>query len=245
MTRAIALAAGVVLAPPALALAYEAIPVESGGAVSGTVTLVGSPPAVPPAVMPRSLAAADRSFCEKKKPLVSPYYRVGPRRGLADVVVWIEGIERGRAPSRKDAVIANRDCRFVPTVQTIDVGAKLQVENRDPILHNTHPIYEGSKVTAFNIGMPRAGQVVKKKIRQPGILRVQCDAGHVWMRAWVHAFKHPYHTVTAADGSYALRELPPGEYALKAWHEAAGTWAGKVKVTASGAARVDFSMSAR
>lgn len=236
---------GATLLLPALAAAYQVVPVENGGSIVGRATLEGRPRQPPAATFPRNLNPQDRAYCGKKPAIVAPYYRVGRAGGLADVVVWIESIGQGRAPLKKDGVLANKDCRFQPLVQTIDVGARLQVENHDPILHNTHPVYEESKVTAFNIGMPRAGQKLKKKIRQSGIMRVGCDAGHVWMRAWVHAFPHPYHAVTADDGSFSLPQVPPGEYTLKAWHEAAGTLSRKIKVSASSTARADFVFQAR
>ncbi len=118
--------------------------------------------------------------------------------------------------------MVNENCRFLPHVQSLDIGAKVRIENQDPILHNTHAIYRDQKITAFNIGMPRKGQIARKRVRRPGVLRVQCDSGHTWMRAWIHVFAHPYHTVTNERGHFEIKDVPPGQYTLHFWHENSG-----------------------
>lgn len=232
------------LAPALAAAAYQTVAVPDGGRVRGTITLRGTPAKPPAAAFPKDLNPIDRKYCGAKEPLAPPYYEVDGGR-LKDVVVWLEGVAQGKAISKEPRVLANRDCKFAPHVQTVNVGADLQVENHDPILHNTHPIYFGDKSTLFNLALPAQGQVVKKKVRRPGLLKVQCDAGHVWMRAFIHAFDHPYHVVTAKDGAFLLGEVPPGKYKLHAWHEAAGTLTRDVEVTASGETVVDLAFDAK
>lgn len=230
---------------PALAAAYQTVEVSGGGRVRGTVTLRGTPASkTPAATFPKDLNPDDRKFCGGKEPLAPPYYEIDGGH-LKDVVVWLAGVKQGKPLAKERRVLANRDCKFAPHVQTVDVGADLQVENHDPILHNTHPIYIGDKSTLFNLALPAQGQVVKKKVRRPGVLKVQCDAGHVWMRAFVHAFDHPYHAVTAKDGAFVLADVPPGKYKLNAWHEAAGTLTRDVEVTPSGEVIVDLAFDAK
>ncbi len=239
---AVALAA--LLAAPAAARAYETIDVANGGKITGTITLQGKLPATPKAKFPANLNKQDRDFCKKKRPLVTDFYRVGKGKQLADVAVWLRKVKKGKARKKEMGKLANLNCRFLPLVQTIDVGAKLLVTNDDPINHTTHPIYERGSITAFNIAMPKKGQRAKKKVRRAGLMKVQCDAGHVWMRAWVHAFKHPYHTVSGADGAFTIDGIPPGDYTLEAWHEKAGKQTRKIKITAGGAVTLDLTFNA-
>jgi len=63
---------------------------------------------------------------------------------------------------------------------------------------------------------------------------------HKWMRAYVGVLPHPYFVVTGADGSFELRNLPPGEYTVGVWHETLGERTGKVQVPASGAVSVNL-----
>ena len=46
---------------------------------------------------------------------------------------------------------------------------------------------------------------------------------HPWMKAYIAVFAHPYFAVTAADGSFDLKNVPPGTYTLVAWHELYGS----------------------
>lgn len=211
--------------------------------VRGTVTLKGTPPKAPDVKFPADLGPKDRAFCSAKTPLVPPFYVTDSASHLKDVVVWLEGVKSAPGASTLRSLI-NADCRFQPHVQAVTVGDELKVENRDPLLHNTHPVYLGDKSTLFNIALPEQGQEVKKKVKKPGVLKVQCDAGHVWMRAFVHVFDHRFHAVTGADGAFVITDVPAGKYTLKAWHEAAGTQSIEVEV-AAGPVQRDLSFEAR
>jgi plastocyanin len=215
---------------------------EPSGAVRGTITLKGTPPKLPDAKFPADLGAKDRAFCSKT-PLAPPYYVTDPASHLKDVVVWLEGVKPVPGASTLKSLV-NADCRFEPHVQAMTVGDELNVVNRDPLLHNTHPVYLGDKSTLFNIALPEQGQEVKKKVKKAGVLKVQCDAGHVWMRAFVHVFEHRFYAVTGADGAFVIAGVPPGKYTLKAWHEAAGTQEQEVEVAAAPVQR-DLSFEAK
>lgn len=207
------------------------------GSVRGTVTLKGTPPKPPDAKFPADLGPKDTAFCRAKTPLVPPFYVVDSANHLKDTVVWLEGVAPSGAGATTQRSLVNADCRFEPHVQTMTVGDELKVVNRDPVLHNTHPVYLGDKSTLFNIALPEQGQEVKKKVKKAGVLKVQCDAGHVWMRAFVHVFEHRFHAVSGADGAFVISDVPPGRYTLKAWHEAAGTQSHEVEVAAGSVVR--------
>ncbi len=50
---------------------------------------------------------------------------------------------------------------------------------------------------------------------------MKCDV-HPWMTAYIGVFDSDYFAVTAADGSFEIKGLPPGSYELVAWHERFG-----------------------
>ena len=216
----------------------------AGSVIRGKVTLRGAAEAPGRAIFPENLAEKDAVMCGSKRPLITPFYAVGEDGGLGHVVVWIDDAERNLAKNREMGAVVNENCRFLPHVQTLMVGSKVQIENHDPIMHNTHAIYQDRKITAFNVGTPRQGQKVKKKVRRPGVLRVQCDAGHSWMRAWLHVFDHPFHRVTDADGRFELAGLPPGRHTVKAWHELSGTVEQAVEVKPGEAVEIELTFDA-
>jgi len=70
-----------------------------------------------------------------------------------------------------------------------------------------------------NIAMPIKGQKLPTKLARPGIIRLQCDAGHTWMSAWIHVFREPTFAVTDERGHFSIPNVAPGEYTIEYWHE--------------------------
>jgi hypothetical protein len=60
------------------------------------------------------------------------------------------------------------------------------------------------------------------------------------MRAWIGVVDHPYFAVTGADGSFEIRNLPPGQYTVAAWQESLGAQEQQVRIDPSGRAAVSF-----
>jgi hypothetical protein len=50
----------------------------------------------------------------------------------------------------------------------------------------------------------------------------------------------PYFAKIKADGSFEIKDVPPGKYKIKAWHGFLKNQKGKVTVEAGGTATVDF-----
>lgn len=160
---------------------------------------------------------------------------------VGNAVVYIDKIEKGKKHDASTVTIDNVDCEFTPRVQVAMVGDTVAAKNSDPILHNTHLYLSQGNKNLFNIALPRQGLVIEKKLKKPGLVDVKCDA-HAWMQGWVYVAPHPYTTVTAADGSFALDQVPPGEYTLKIWHEELGEKEAVAKVEPNGTANVEVSM---
>lgn len=63
---------------------------------------------------------------------------------------------------------------------------------------------------------------------------------HPWMKAYLGVFEHPYFALSGADGRFTLKDLPPGEYTIEAWHERFGTRSQKITVGAKETKTVEF-----
>lgn len=214
---------------------YTGAPVTGGGTISGTVTLSGEPPALAASATGTASAACGAAEVANEEIVRSGH-------NLANVVVWIDGIESGRPVEAARHTLDNSGCRFVPHVASATVGDTLVVTSSDATLHNIHA-FIGS-TTAFNMAIPTRGMRMTRRLTA-GVHRFQCDAGHTWMAAHLHVFDHPYHAVTTTSGSFSLADVPPGTYTVRAWHERLGTQTATVTVPASGAATANFSFNAR
>ena len=205
-----------------LALAPGASRAErAGGTVSGTVRLTKAAPK-----KETRKVTKDNGTCGSEKE--DETYVVGAGGGLGNVVVFLEGAKGGSAPAT--AELDQQKCRYVPHVLGVAKGTTVNVKNSDPILHNTHSYLGGN--TIFNMAMPVQGMKIPRKLDKVGAVKLGCDAGHTWMSGWIYVADSAFITVTDKNGKFSLEGVPPGEYTLKAWHEAEGEKTAKVTVSA-------------
>jgi hypothetical protein len=141
---------------------------------------------------------------------------------LANVFVYLkQGLEDKKfEPPTSPVVIDQKGCWFMPRVLGIQVGQVFQVTNSDPLTHNIHPLAQVNR--DWNQSQAPGAAPLTRRFTQPEVMvRVKCNI-HSWMHAWIGAVPHPYFAVTGADGSFQLRDVPPGAYTIEAWQEELG-----------------------
>jgi len=205
-------AAALVLAIEHPAASYEEMTVDNGGTISGSVVYQGNVP------MRKIITTKDQEVCGGIRE--EPEIIVDAAKGVKDAVVYLAKVDKGKAWPAAEAApkLNNVKCIFEPHVQVIQPG-KLDVVNKDPVLHNTHGFY--GKRTVFNMALPNQDQTIEAELDRPGTVRVECDA-HGWMLGWVYVAENPYYAVTGEDGSFTIGDVPPGDYTLIATHEFTG-----------------------
>lgn len=213
---------------------------RAGGVIEGTVRLAN-----PGAALPAHPVVKDGSVCGRDAP--NEAVVVGAGGVLKNVVVSLKDAPpaAGKVAPVEGASLDQRLCRYIPHVQAVTVGTPLSLMNNDAILHNVHANVTG--MTVFNVAMPIKGQKLPIPMRKPGLMKLQCDAGHTWMNGWIYVFDHPYFAVTDERGAFVIKDVPPGQYTLELWHEPAnGQGAGvrtETKVTVSaGTAKVALTL---
>ncbi len=162
---------------------------------------------------------------------------------LANVIVYIsEGLgERRFNPPTQPAVIDQRGCFFYPHVLAMQANQKLQVLNSDTTMHNVHPL--PAKNRSWNRSQLESMPPIETTFALEEIaIPMKCDV-HPWMRSYIAVFHHPYFAVTGEDGSFELRNLPPGTYTLSGWHEQLGTSDQKINLGPDQTIKVDFTFT--
>ena len=184
------------------------------GAVRGTVSLRGEPPVM------REIA--NQPCHPGATPLREETVVADERGGLANVVVFLREAPAqaaGAGATVQPAVLDQVNCRYVPHVLAIRAGQTLRVKTSDPAVHNVHTA--SSANPAQNFGMQAGAKPVDVRFDRPEQITVKCDV-HPWMNAHLHVFDHGFFAVTAEDGSFALNDVPAGEYTLVFRHELFG-----------------------
>lgn len=164
--------------------------------------------------------------------------------GLENVFVFIsDGLgDRAFDPPQKPAVIEQKGCMYEPHVVAMQAHQKLDVVNADSTTHNIHPLPNNNR--EWNKSQPPGLPIEETFPREEVAIPVKCNV-HPWMRSYIAVFKHPYFAVTGKDGSFDLKDLPPGTYTLEAWHEKLGTAIQKVTIGPSETKTVQFVFKGR
>ena len=113
-----------------------------------------------------------------------------------------------------------KGCMYEPHVLALRTDQPLQVVNSDSVTHNIHPVPKDNR--EWNESQPPGSAPITQTFaRQEVALPVKCNV-HPWMKAYIAVLGHPYFQVTGRDGSFELKNVPPGTYKLVAWHELFG-----------------------
>ena len=232
-----ALAAALVLSFAAHIPASAAGPADAGGAGSlkGTAKIEGA------TLKPTRIDMSSDPNCAKahSTPATTEDVVVGANNGLANVIIYVaDGLgDRTFEPPPQAAVIEQKGCQYKPHVVALQVNQKLDVVNDDDTTHNIHPMPNNNR--EWNKTQPHGMPVEESFAREEIAIPVKCNV-HPWMRGYIAVFKNPYFVVTDKDGSFDLKDLPPGTYTIKAWHEKFGTLSQKVTVGAGESKPLEF-----
>jgi len=134
------------------------------------------------------------------------------------VVVSLEPIS-APAPTLKPARarMIQKDKTFVPHILAIAAGSTVDFPNHDPIFHNAFSNYDGQ---IFDVGLYPPGTTRSVRFSRTGVVRIFCNI-HAHMSAVIVVLPTHWFSLTAADGSFEIPNLPPGLYSMKVFHERA------------------------
>jgi hypothetical protein len=205
----------------------------SAGSINGEVKFNDTPPKLAAIKVTK-----DQDYCGETLP--NEIYLIGPGGGLANVVVFIESAPvTATADPQKINILENNGCRYAPRILAMQRGERLRVKNSDPKLHIPHSYLQ--EKTVFMLSLPFRNTVLDatQKIRESGVMKLVCDT-HAWMLGYVHVFEHRFFAVTDERGAFSITNIPPGAYALKAWHEDAGIKSQEIIVPENGDVQISL-----
>jgi plastocyanin len=209
------------------------------GTITGKVVFEGTPP-TPQTIDMSGDAKCVSAAADKKSDVVQI---AGGR--LANVFVYLKGgvADKNSFPVPSEPVVLDQEgCRYHPRVMGIQVNQKFQVKNSDPTTHNVHP---SPKVNnEWNKSQPPGDPPIEETFkRKEVIVPVKCNQ-HPWMKANVGVLDHPFYAVSAADGTFTIKNVPPGSYTVVFLHETLGEQTAQVTIAAKESKTQDITYKA-
>src|SRR5437588_2427566 len=218
------------------------------GTISGVVSYNGAAPEA------KKIDTSADPVCTSKSPNLTTEEWAVKDSKLANTYVYIkEGTladgtkvsDYSFATPTAAVTLDQNGCHYKPHVLGVMVNQPINITNSDPTTHNLP--FTPKNNPDWNQSQPnRAAPLQHKLARAEVLVPVKCNQ-HPWMKSYVGVSKHPFFAVTAEDGSYTIKGVPPGKYTLVAWHEGGATGTEKpmqVTVAANGTVKADFSFGA-
>jgi hypothetical protein len=143
-------------------------------------------------------------------------------KGLANVLLYVDKIDPAwvhpdaQPGTSGEVIFDQKDCIFLTRMVAMQTSQSLRVLNSDPVGHNL-------MVAEFNETIPSGGSSLyqpRKEQRSP--VEMRC-AVHPWMKAWFINRDNGYFSVSQADGSFSIPNLPAGvTLEFRVWQEKMG-----------------------
>ena len=172
---------------------------------------------------------------EPMKPApLPPGYRVQTKKQIKppddpQAVVYLER-EDGEYPkvaSDRELAVGQEGYQFRPGVAVVRTGSQVSFPNRDDEFHN---VFSYSRAKRFDLGRFRKDEVSPRiTFDKPGLVRVYCEI-HKHMRSMLLVLDTPWFTTTDAQGRFSLRNIPPGEYRIKAFLPSEKTLESRIRI---------------
>ena len=171
-----------------------------------------------------------------------------------NILVYLTKAPPGAADlSKAKFVMDQRNLEFVPHVLPVLVGATVDFPNNDKVDHN---VFSMSRTKKFNLGSYTAGESKSVVFDKPGIVELRCDV-HAEMAAYILVMKNPYFAVTDKQGQFEIpdsshleqtgltgvKDLAPGKYFIKSWHQKLKTQKQAVIVPENGDVTIELDLT--
>jgi hypothetical protein len=103
---------------------------------------------------------------------------------------------------------------FHPLLLPVLVGTTIDFPNNDDLYHN---VFSYSQPREFDLGRYPQGQSRSVIFDRKGVVKVYCDI-HTYMYATILVLENPCFAVPEDDGTYVIKDVPPGTYRVTYWY---------------------------
>jgi len=160
--------------------------------------------------------------------------RATPSKYLKETVVYVKQVQGTYAPKTKTE--DQQGLKFLPHVLTITAGDTVKFLNHDHVSHNVM-----SPDGGFNLGMWGFNGSKTHTFAKAGTFTLLCGV-HPEMLGYVFVGQNPYSATVKKNGSFTIRNVPPGTYEIDVWNSHLKAAGQKVTVKAGGKSKLTFAL---
>ena len=160
-----------------------------------------------------------------------------------NILVYIDTIPGKKFDHPKQHVaVDQRNMLFLPRTTIIVQGTTVDFLNHDNVAHNVYwPSINGDKRFRHSMTIVSPNQQKSFEFDNLGAAELLCNI-HPEMIGYIVVVPTPYFALTAHDGTFSIKDLPPGTYTLKTWSEDGKPSAQKI-TTGDGATNADITVT--
>jgi plastocyanin len=115
--------------------------------------------------------------------------------------------------------VDQRNQTFTPHILVILRGTTVDFQNSDHVAHNVYwTSIGGNKAFRHNLTVVSPGHTKSFQFENLGTAQLLCNL-HVEMVGYIVVVPTPYFALTGNDGTFTIKDVPPGTYILKTWSE--------------------------
>src|SRR5215468_4455484 len=159
------------------------------------------------------------------------------------IVVYIDTIPGKKFdPPTQHVAVDQRNMLFVPRTVVILQGTTVDFLNHDNVAHNVYwPSINGEKRFRHSMTIVSPNQQKSFQFDNVGAAELLCNI-HPEMIGYVVVVPTPYFALTSNDGTFSIKDVPPGSYTLKTWREDGKPTTQKI-TTGEGATNADITVT--
>jgi plastocyanin len=139
-------------------------------------------------------------------------------KSAENIAVYIDAVSGKKFdPPSQHVSVDQRDLKFVPQTIVILRGTTVDFLNSDHVIHNVHwSSIGGDKALAHGLPPVSPGQTQSFQFDHIGTATTLCSF-HFEMIGYIVIVPTPYFALTGYDGTFTIKNVPPGTYTLKTW----------------------------
>jgi plastocyanin len=141
-------------------------------------------------------------------------------KSAENIAVYIDAIASKKFNSPVEhATVDQRNQIFTPHTVVILRGTTVDFLNSDHVAHNVYwPSVSSNKALRHSLTIVSPGQKKSFQFDNLGTAQILCNL-HIEMLGYVVVVPTPYFALTGNDGTFTIKDVPPGTYTLKTWSE--------------------------